>query len=151
MAASRHVIALTLSSILGLTSFGCDSSKPSTESPSATPPAASKTPETTPAPTAEKEEPKDDFCATLLTTFTPKDNQYYYIVINPCVKMDANYNTNIEPYLKEFRTEIAKTPGFDPSGNVSLIPQVIKSEAKLKEAISKLKGEPKELVLNVKK
>lgn len=153
MAASRNLLALALStSLLFVTSLGCDSPKPDAETPSATPPAASKAPDAPPKETAKKEEPKDDFCATLLTTFTTKDKQYYYIVIkDPCVKMDANYNTNIDPYLKEFRAEIAKTPGFDPSANVGLMPRVITSEEELKTAISKIKGEPKELVLNVKK
>jgi hypothetical protein len=95
--------------------------------------------------------PKSDFCVTLLTTFTTKDNQYYYVLLDPCVLIDENYNTNIDPYLKAFRTEIAKTPGFDPSANVGLIPRVIKSEDELKTAIGNIKGEPKELVLNVGK
>lgn len=143
--------ALSLSCVMCIT--GCDKQKPSatTESAPVAEQSANNTPAQPATQEAAKEAPQEAFCATLLTTFTPKDNQYYYVIVDPCVKLDGDYNKNIDPYLKAFRAEIAKTPGFDPSANVSLMPRVVNSKEELQTAISNIKGTPKELKLEIER
>ena len=71
-------------------------------------------------------------------------------MIKPCVKTDDNYNTNIAPYLKEFKAKFFAKIGRDFS-TVSIMPTVYTREEELKKRVASLPGEPQEIVLDAVK